>query len=164
MLRRPPLGNLEGLGIEKTISRIYFFCLLGVVIGAVKIKPQTISLGGVTYSVENPEIIQGLIFIGSLLYYLPLFGKTFVFGLANASTNTGMLRRLVYNFARVNPSGEKKTLIRMSRLDRRVLKMLVRLMVRIVYSIAITFVFLPLIYILLFQREAVGKGFRALVS
>lgn len=49
-----------------SVSRAYFFWMLGLIIGALGIRVGSLSMGGVGVTVERPEIIQGIIYLVAL--------------------------------------------------------------------------------------------------
>jgi hypothetical protein len=51
-------------------GRVYLLWLIGIVISVAKLRPSSISAGGVTFSIERPEVIQGALYVICLLIWL----------------------------------------------------------------------------------------------
>jgi hypothetical protein len=56
--------------VDQTLVRIWGFWLVGLLIGAIGIKPSGFSAGGLSVTFDRPEIIQGVIYLASLVYSL----------------------------------------------------------------------------------------------
>jgi hypothetical protein len=54
---------------RKRRGRIYVLWLIGVVIGIVKLRPTSMSAGGLTFTIDRPEIIQGALYLGCLVIW-----------------------------------------------------------------------------------------------
>ena len=70
---RPPINQeatdkLNDRG-EKLISRAYLIWLFGVGVGLIKLKANKVSFNGLEYTIENPEALQGIIFIACIFCY-----------------------------------------------------------------------------------------------
>ena len=61
------------------VSRVYVLWLIGIVVGVAKISPEEFSVAGVRYSIKNPEILQGVIFFGCLIYYVAILTNIYMY-------------------------------------------------------------------------------------
>jgi hypothetical protein len=52
---------------------VYWFWLIGIIVGAVQLKLTGVSVAGVSFTLEKPEIIQGIIFIACIASYVPFY-------------------------------------------------------------------------------------------
>jgi hypothetical protein len=59
-----------GKRVYKSIVWAYNYWMVGLIIGAIGLKPSSMSVGGLSVTIERPEIIQGIIYLGALAYSL----------------------------------------------------------------------------------------------
>jgi hypothetical protein len=67
--------------LDKLIGRAYILWLFGVAAGLIRLKAEKLSFSGVEYTIANPEVIQGLIFVACLLCYVAIFGLMLIYSL-----------------------------------------------------------------------------------
>ena len=64
MLRRANAeeqARAASIRVRKRFGRIYLLWLLGLAIGAVKLKFQNVSVLGASFSIDNPSVIEGFV-------------------------------------------------------------------------------------------------------
>lgn len=100
-----------------TANKICITWFVGVIIGALGLKPTSINAAGLSLSIEKPEIIQGVVFLVCLGETYLLLAKLF---LANPFTVRDEIRNKIWHFL---PKGRKSfrgaTLEDLKRLRRR---------------------------------------------
>jgi hypothetical protein len=163
MTVRPPISSaasekFEALG-ERMVGRAYLLWLLGVGIGIVKLKAEKFSFSGVAYTIENPEAIQGLIFIGCILCYVVVMAQLVLFSLQWSYRTRTVHRRMLH--AATSP---RFTLQGKTRGQILVIKRVARVMFGGFLIVAGLILFLPVIHILLFERPAVSLALKAILS
>jgi hypothetical protein len=62
----------------KRRGRIYMFWLIGVVIGVIKLHPTSMNAGGLTFAIERPEAIQGVLYLACLIVWFDTFATVVV--------------------------------------------------------------------------------------
>lgn len=82
--------------MERHLSRIYVLWLLGIVVGVLKLKPTSLSAFGVSFTIENSQLIQGVLFLACGLIYLVIVTQAMLMGLQYAIEGKRILRRAVY--------------------------------------------------------------------
>ncbi|MBR1004857.1 hypothetical protein [Bradyrhizobium japonicum] len=65
--------------VDKIMARIYLLWLIGVGVGLIKLKADKATFNGIQYSIGNPEVIQGLIFVAVIFCYVAIVGLAFLF-------------------------------------------------------------------------------------
>ena len=70
---------------RKRRGRIYVLWLIGVVIGIIKLRPTSMSAGGLTFTIDRPEIIQGVLYLACLVVWFDT--------VATVITKRGMIDR-----------------------------------------------------------------------
>jgi hypothetical protein len=65
---RPPRNSEQQKSFnafgERMMGRIYLLWLVGIFIGALSLRIQKYSVGGFEFSIENQDVLQGLVFCG----------------------------------------------------------------------------------------------------
>lgn len=78
----------------KQSNRVYLAWLVGIVIGALGLKPTSVNAAGLSLSIERPDIIQGLVFLICMWEtYVSLF---LLFG-TNAFKGRDRIRNLLWS-------------------------------------------------------------------
>src|SRR6266436_5307585 len=54
--------------LDKQLARIYLIWLVGIVVGAIHLRPEKVEYGGLSYIIESPEKLQGIIFVACTVY------------------------------------------------------------------------------------------------
>lgn len=62
----------------KRRGRIYMFWLIGVVIGVIKLHPTSMNAGGLSFAIERPEAIQGVLYVACLIVWFDTFATVIV--------------------------------------------------------------------------------------
>jgi hypothetical protein len=73
--------------IYKKVSRSYIIAGIGIIIGALGLRPSSINAAGITLSIDNPKIIQGCLYLLSLIYTVGV-----LLNLQNNNTNPYLRR------------------------------------------------------------------------
>ncbi|MGC0392756.1 hypothetical protein [Bradyrhizobium sp. USDA 241] len=143
--------------VDKIMARIYLLWLIGVGVGLIKLKADKATFNGIQYSIGNPEVIQGLIFVAVIFCYVAIVGLAFLFSVQYSSLgNRAFLRRMIHLAC-----GTTKTLQRLAA-QIRVIKTVARQIFGLVRPIvAIMFLF-PILHIALFERPALELAFKAI--
>jgi hypothetical protein len=73
-----PARNTEGFEkleekADKLLGRIYLLWLFGIIAGAVRLRPQSITIAGAAFGMENPAIVEGLLYLGCICIYVAIF-------------------------------------------------------------------------------------------
>jgi hypothetical protein len=145
---------------QQQIKRIYFLWLCGIAVGALKLKPASISAAGVSYSIQNSDAIQGLVFIGCLLAYGAIILKLYVWRLEGpAAGNVRLVRRMLFSTIRVWGKGtlQSKTINEI-----RQLKKIARRRLQIWMGIISVSVYVPIVHIAIWEREPLWLGLKAI--
>jgi hypothetical protein len=141
----------------KIQSRIYVLWVLGIAVGALQLKPTSFNVIGATFTLEKPELIEGLLFVGCLSYYIV---SLFYIVLAPYTpSEIGSFRKAIWFGAR-----RGNTLRGLSKFDLWRLKIDARIMYRMSHWIAVIGRFLPLVHILIYRREPLGSALKAIFS
>jgi hypothetical protein len=141
----------------RAIARVYGFWLLGLIVGAVQLRPTSVSLAGVSFTLENPETVQGLIFLASICSYAPLYWAGVPFqGLPAPSVLRK--RRAIYLLL-----GRKRTLRGKSKEQRQWLKTAAKGSLCYYNFSWLIYNYLPLAYILIFRHGAVWAALKSII-
>jgi hypothetical protein len=134
--------------LDKQLARVYLIWLVGLFVGALHLKPEKVEYGGLSFTIDSSEKLQGIIFFVCLLYYIGILGLVVFYQLQFVTTNRGIKRRIIYGAL-----GARRTLIG---LDKRRLYMM-RMSARIAFVLAVIFLgivtFFPAIHILWASRK-----------
>jgi hypothetical protein len=159
---RPPLNpdraEKHEERFEKQIARIYVLWLIGILVGAIHLRPDMIQIGGIRYIIDNPEVLQGVIFVACILYYVGLVANGVAAQITYTPLSVGLKRRMLYSATlgyRRTLLGHPYPLIKQIKITARVLLLFAILFMLIYY-------FLPLAHILFFQQVVVLKGVDAI--
>jgi hypothetical protein len=131
--------------------------LVGIVVGAIHLRPEKVEIGGLSYIIDSPEKLQGIIYVGCLVYYLGMVGNALLHGVQNFTTNFSIKRRAIYAAL-----GKKRTLLGLDKAA----NFTVRASAKIYYVFAICFMifvsFLPVVHIVFFQQPILLTGIDAI--
>src|SRR5262245_9778596 len=58
--------------VDRFVHRIYLLWVGGLIVGAIKLKPVSISIAGASFTLERPEAISGMIFLLIFGYYIAI--------------------------------------------------------------------------------------------
>jgi hypothetical protein len=141
--------------INKRLARVYLLWLLGIVVGAVSLRLQRI--GEVSFSIDDPDMLQGLIFVACIIYYIGMIATLIATHLEIPLINKAMQRRMIYAAL-----GTKRTLVGRSQVEIRVVKGMARVFLRFAAIFFLFYAFLPLGHILFFKQAAMLKGIDAI--
>jgi hypothetical protein len=136
--------------------RLYLTWVIGIIIGALGLKPTSINAAGLSLSIERPEIIQGIVFLMCLWQTYIWFGLVFQL---KPYTGRDELRDLLWRFL---PAGRKSFLngtVGDYARARRKTKSIVRLR----FWLILIIMAVPACQILAFNRQQVSKAFHAIV-
>jgi hypothetical protein len=162
-LRAPSSSDATKLAnerVDKLIGRIYLLWLFGIGLGLIKLRADKVTFNGIQYTIENPEVIQGLIFIAVMLCYLAAVGIGLIFSLQYTTFgNRSILRRMIHLAAGSRPTLRKKQLMQI-----RVIKQTARKLYLLGALIMLCILFLPLGHILLFERPALWLALDAMFA
>ncbi|WP_431014758.1 hypothetical protein [Bradyrhizobium pachyrhizi] len=142
---------------EKQIARIYIIWLVGILIGAIHLKPEKFEYGGVSFMIEQADKLQGIAFVVCIVFYLGAIGTGLMFQTQFMTSDRAIKRRLLYAAL-----DGKKTLVGRDRKDVLQFKMKARLLYRIALGFVALAMFFPLIHILFFQQAAFIGGLDAI--
>jgi hypothetical protein len=142
---------------DKQQARIYALWIIGIFVGILDVKVQSLSVTGMSLLVGKPELIQGLLFWAALLFYIALIARTIATLALTTPSNFAERRRSLYYAL-----GSRKTLRGRSTINIRLTKGLAR-------GLSVTYLLLQLFYTLLpavaiigWERDALGKVIEAL--
>jgi hypothetical protein len=143
--------------LDKQLARVYLIWLVGIIVGAIQLRPEKVEYAGISYVIDSPERLQGIIFVGCVIYYLAIVANIILHGLQNVTTDRALKRRYIYAAL-----GKKRTLLG---IDPSAIY-LIRLNARLLYATAMTILFfvafLPLLHVLLFQQQTFLVGIDAI--
>jgi hypothetical protein len=142
---------------NKWAGRTYFLWLCGVGVGIVKLKAEKVSFSGVEYTISNPEIIQGLIFVGVLVCYVASIGMDLINNLQWTIPNRALARRMIYLASRPRRTFQNKTTKELRAIRKRARRLY---MATILFFFAVTL--LPLAHILIFERGPLWIAIKAM--
>jgi hypothetical protein len=138
------------------LRRAYSIWFVGLIIGAVGLKPVGVSAAGMSFEISRPEIIQGIVYLACLLYSIDAFAGLVV---GSPFKSKKFLRRLIYGM-----SGKRRTLQNISAEQIRTIKRSGKYVFRIVFWAVIAILLIPSIIILLFHRSTVFDALLAVVN
>ncbi len=160
-VRRPVnVGDIETVYnyTQKTIGRIYFLWLIGIVVGATGFKPSSVNFGGVSFNMENPEIIEGVLFLGCICFYIAMCMPGIrVAGLPPYTTLR--LRTAIY----ANIPFRDKSLTKRSGAERKYIKLRAKGFRCYVRFASVVYYGLPLFHILVFRYHAVWTALKLII-
>jgi hypothetical protein len=142
---------------DKQIARIYIIWLVGVLIGAIELKPEKFEYGGVSFMIEHADKLQGIAFVVCVVFYLGLIGFALLFQAQFTTTDRAIKRRLLYAAL-----DGKKTLVGRDRRDVLHFKLKARVIYRIASGFVVLAAFFPLIHVLFFQQATLLGGLDAI--
>lgn len=132
------------------IGRIYLLWLLGIVMGAFRLQPTGVSMAGFSFTMQNAAILEGVIFLGCLSYYLAMCMP----GIRVASMppySTLRMRAAIYSCIYFRD----RSLTKRTSQQITTIKVMARGFRCYVRFMTITYFCLPLGHILLFRHQAV---------
>lgn len=142
---------------DKLIARIYIIWLVGILIGAIELKPEKFEYGGVSFVIEHADKLQGIAFVVCVVFYIGLMGIALLYQTQHLTTDRAIKRRILYSAL-----DGRKTLVGR---ERRAVQ-LYKFKARLLYWMAVLFVLftatLPLIHIVFFQQAAFLSGLDAI--
>lgn len=138
--------------IYKDISRAYGFWFLGLIIGAVGLKPNSVSTFGLSLSIERPDAIQGLVFLTSIA-----FSINALIAFQNSVNPYLKPSGLRVSIWAALPRGTR-SLRGKTRKDINELRTKVVRLIKLGTGIAITAACLPILLILLFHGRSLFRG------
>jgi hypothetical protein len=141
----------------KQVGRVYMLWLFGIVVGAVRLRPENFQFGGVAYVIENPDVLQGLIFVGCIVYYVGILATGYVAYFQFTTTNRATVRRMLYAIIRKKP-----TLVGRRYFDLLQIKIKAKIFISFYNVYLLIYLFLPLLQILFFQQVQFLKGVDAI--
>jgi hypothetical protein len=145
--------------LDKQLARVYLIWLAGIVVGAIQLRPERVTFSGISYVIDNPEKLQGVIFVGCVAYYLALIGTAIIHQLQYASSsNRAIKRQMIYAAVQTG----KKTLMGLGRVGVQVVVFNARLRYLFSAAIMVAILFFPLIHIVIFQQKALLVGVDAI--
>jgi hypothetical protein len=147
------------LRFEKQLGRLYLLWLIGIISGALVLKPDTIDLAGVHYKIENPEVIQGLIFVGCLIYFIGIIGNVVIAGIEQNISSFPLKRRMIWVAL-----GTRRTFVGADRSRRNVIKGLAKVYLFLAKRFYIIAVFLPVAQIIFLEQQALLSGIDAVLG
>ena len=146
--------------LDRFLGRAYLLWLFGIAVGLVKLKADKVTFSGIEYTIENPEVIQGLIFVGSLFCFVAILGVLIIFSLQWSNIGgRSIARRMIYLAARPRLTLRNKT-TRQIWVIKRVARILYKLAAGIFAFIAL----LPVLHILLFEHTPLWLALKAMFS
>jgi hypothetical protein len=148
--------KLHGEMFEKHFGRIYILWLAGIAVGAIKLN--AVSIGGMSYKVENPDLIQGLLFAWCLSYYFAIIFRVFVMQVEGVWPRRALARRMLS--AVIYVKSLRGTLKDKTRAQVWAIKETARLLYKIVGTIFFAVLALPIAQIVIFERHPWGLRLR----
>ncbi|QHP69544.1 hypothetical protein EI171_20985 [Bradyrhizobium sp. LCT2] len=132
--------------------------MMGIAVGALQLKPTSFSIIGATFSLDRPELIEGLLFVGCLLYYVATF--YFITFAPFSSRSLSMHRKAIWFGA----SRNGKTLKGISKYQRLRIRLDARTAFRLSFWTAVAGAVLPLAHILIYRREPLWNALRLIFA
>jgi hypothetical protein len=159
---RPPTNNdamkQANERVDKLFGRIYLLWLFGLGVGLIKLRADKVTFSGVQYTIENPEVIQGLIFVAVILCYVAIAGVGIIFSLQYSNLGRrSIFRKMIYVAART-------TFRNKNPMQMRSMKKVARKLFRVSAGIVALIVFFPLAHILLFERPSLWLAIKAMFT
>ena len=161
VLRRPPPANMAREIFDKPLSRIYTFWVIGIVVGAVGLHPSGLSVGGISFNLERPEIIQGTLFLGSLAFYVVLFAKI-IMSAGVPKFSYAYQRELIYLQAK--RFNKTPTLIKLDRSSRYIVMAGARIVAWMKTGFVLMYLLLPLFQILILETQPTWAALKAVLG
>jgi hypothetical protein len=159
---RPPSNNdatkLANERFDKLIGRIYLLWLLGIGVGIIKLRADKVTFSGIEYTIENPDVIQGLIFVAVILCYVAMAGIGTIFSLQYATSGNRLISRRMIHIA------ARRTFRNKTPIDILIIKRVARKLF-LLGTMLVLFIFvLPLAHILLFERPSLWLAINAMFT
>jgi hypothetical protein len=139
------------------INKLYLTWAIGVIIGALGLKPTSINAAGLILSVERPEIIQGIVYLICLYEAYILF---FVMIQFRPYSGRDVIR---YNLWRALPKGRRSFRGGTLR-DFKFIRAKARLFTRFSLWTNLVVIVIPPLVILAYNRQAVEAAIRAILG
>ncbi|WP_316176355.1 hypothetical protein [Bradyrhizobium sp. SZCCHNRI1073] len=140
---------------DRQVGRIYLIWLAGIVVGAIQLRPDRVTYSGISYVVDSPEKLQGVIFVGCVVYYLALLGVSLLHHLQfTTSAASAIKRHMIYSAA----LRDKKTLLGLGYAKVRTIVFSARFQFFLTATLAVLIVCFPLLHILIFQQRSFLVG------
>lgn len=153
----PELERRSNERVDKYIGRIYFFWLIGIFVGTIKLKPEKYSVGGFEFSIANGEILQGLIFLGCIVMYIIVIGLVVLFVLQSSFVLINGKRRAIYAAL-----GKRKTLRGLTPSRLKATKQVARIIHSVTATVMVVVLFFPLLHILVFEHNAIWQAVKVM--
>lgn len=144
--------------IGKLLGRIYVLWLLGIAIGTLKLKAVSISMSGASFTLEKPELVEGILYVGCLCLYLAMLYAIYI----NPYASITSVRKRQAIYSAVEKRG--KTLKGKTTDERAHIKSQARNTYRVLLWIGMFGVFLPLVHILIFRAGVLWSALKAILS
>jgi hypothetical protein len=144
---------------DKLLGRAYLLWLFGVGAGLIKLKANKFSFSGVEYSIDNSEVIQGLLFVACVLCYVAMGALFTLYTMQWSVFSRGVHRKCLYL-----ASGPTFTLRGRNLQNLRVMRRSARLKYFKYLLVGLAITGLPLAYIALFERAALWIVVKAMLQ
>ncbi|WP_131867045.1 hypothetical protein [Bradyrhizobium sp. Y-H1] len=139
--------------LDRLLGRLYTLWVVAIIFGALNLRLEKVQAGGFEFTLKDPDVVQGVLFLVCLLHYVAIVALMIMFASQYRFPNRHISRRAI--FAAL---GTRTTLLNRSRAQ----IIAVKKIAKAVYAAAALFMFvvlfLPLVHILVFQREQLLKG------
>jgi hypothetical protein len=86
--------------LDKQVGRVYLVWLVGLFVGALHLKPEKVEYGGISFTIDSSEKLQGIIYCVCLLFYIGILGVVILHQLQNVTSDRALKRRIIYSAAR----------------------------------------------------------------
>lgn len=139
--------------LDRMLGRLYTIWVVAIIFGALNLRLEKVQAGGLEFTLKDPDVVQGVLFVACLLYYVAILSVVIVFTSQYRFPGRHISRRAI--FAAL---GKRTTLLNRSTAQ----LIAVKKVARTIYAAAALFflviLLLPLAHILLFQREQLMKA------
>jgi hypothetical protein len=139
------------------VSKLYLTWAVGIVIGALGLKPTSINAEGVSLSIEKPEIVQGIVFLVCLWETSVLFAMVFI---SRVFLSRDIIRHMFWN---VMPKG-RKSFSGKALEDLEKLRAQVRFFTLINLWMNVLLMAIPAIFIIGHNHGALGSAIKAIFA
>lgn len=154
---RPPsserMAEYANERLDRLVGRLYTLWVVAIIFGALNLRLEKVQAGGFEFTLKDPDVVQGVLFLTCLLYYVAIVAVIIMFACQYRFPSRHVSRRAV--FAAL---GKRTTLLNRSTAQ----IIAAKKVARTIYAAAALFIllvlFLPLIHIIVFQREQLLKG------
>ncbi|WP_454629589.1 hypothetical protein [Bradyrhizobium cenepequi] len=143
--------------LDRQVGRAYMVWLVGLFVGALHLKPEKVEYGGISFTIDSSEKLQGIIYVVCLVFYIGMLGLVIVYGLQHETSNWALKRRIVYGAL-----GKKRTIIGLDQRGRAVLRGSAKFLYTIAVLCLAVITFFPAIHIIFFQQRILLNGIDAI--